>query len=117
MTTQYTVEMAPAPQVLVVTEQDQEIIVNPPPAVEVRIASTDVIGPVGPPGPAGNGSLQEFVQDTPAHVWTVHHNLDKPVSVEVLVDGAEIIADILHVSSNTFTVTFGNPTAGIVLYS
>lgn len=104
-----------------------EIIVRPPPAVEVIAASDDtdnVIvqmvgarGPQGPPGPAG-GTAYEYVQSTPAASWIINHNLNRPVHVTLYNDSGEIVySDVQRGSSNTLTVSFPAPTTGSAVVS
>lgn len=77
----------------------------------IRIVSGGVQGPPGPAGPAG--SSYEHTQAVAATVWTVPHNLGYRPGVTVLTTGGlEVLADVLHLSANTLTITFLAPLAG-----
>lgn len=77
----------------------------------IRFVSSGVQGPPGPAGPAG--SSYEHTQAVVSSVWTVPHNLGYRPGVTVLTTGGlEVIADVLHLSADTLTITFLAPLAG-----
>lgn len=54
-----------------------------------------------------------YTQSAPSASWVVTHNLNTFPSVSVVdTGGTEIIPDILYVSANSITLTFGSPTSG-----
>ena len=55
----------------------------------------------------------DFVQASPAAVWTINHNLGRPVAAAVYsVGGMELEADVVNISANQTQVLFVSPTAG-----
>lgn len=71
------------------------------------------VGEMGPPGPAGTleGTFDEAFPE--ALAWTVNHNLGRYPLVGVLTTGgAEVDADILHISANQLAVYFAVPFGG-----
>jgi hypothetical protein len=94
-----------------VHSRTQVVVVHPDKSVSVINA-----GPPGPPGSTAPPVIYRFEQNTPAYVWDVVHNLDRETIPSVVVEGEEITADILHISSNQFTVTFAQLKTGFVLY-
>ena len=75
------------------------------------------VAAAGPQGPAGNGSVTQFTQSTPASTWVISHNLGRAVTAEVFVGGQLVITDVVITDSNTLTVIFASPQTGYVLYS
>lgn len=60
-------------------------------------------GQPGPPGPAG--AAFEFVQNTPALIWNINHNLGYRPSVELLtVGGVEFNSNVVHINTDTVQV-------------
>lgn len=58
----------------------------------------------------------EFVQASPATVWTINHNLNRRVAVDVYNSGGqEVIADVQNTTLNQTVVTFITPTAGYAI--
>ena len=73
-------------------------------------------GPPGPPGSAG----QRFThsQSIAAASWTVNHNLGFYPTVAVLTaGGAEIIAAVTHLSTNTVTISLNAAATGSAVFS
>ncbi|WP_279480222.1 hypothetical protein [Aureimonas sp. SK2] len=75
-----------------------------------------VAGVPGPRGPGATGdgvTFYDHVQATPTTVWTIAHNLGFRPSVTILsTGGAEMRADVRHLSDDVLTVVFLLPTAG-----
>jgi hypothetical protein len=64
------------------------------------------------------GGAFEFVQSTPAAMWTVNHNLGfKPAVKALTVGGVEMWAEVIHANSNQVFIYFDAPTAGIATCS
>ena len=65
-------------------------------------------------GPPGNVVRHVHQQPVPSTVWTINHNLGfVPSSVSIRsTGGAEVDADVLHISANQLTITFLIPFAG-----
>lgn len=72
-------------------------------------------GPPGPPGPPGDPA-REFVQATPAASWLITHNLGRFPDVVVIVDDAEVDADVLYPDPNHLVIVHGSPLAGRAVY-
>lgn len=51
-------------------------------------------------------------QSTPATEWTVDHHFGVRPQVEVLIGTQQTSVDIMHVSSETTLITFGDPVTG-----
>lgn len=72
----------------------------------------------GPPGAQGidgtPGARYSHVQGSLASIWTVPHNLGFRPNVTITTTGGQEIwgGEILHLSSNTLTLTFDVPFAG-----
>lgn len=76
-----------------------------------RVAVQGIRGERGPSGVAGDSF--EFSQSSPALQWSISHNLGRRPIVELFsVGGAEIDADVLHISTDQVLVNFLLPTAG-----
>lgn len=57
----------------------------------------------------------EFVQGSPATVWTIPHNLDRHPLVAVWdTAGTFVIGSVEHLDTNTLRITFSAPFAGTV---
>jgi hypothetical protein len=62
------------------------------------------------------GTSYNHVQSSAASVWTINHNLGRPVSTVVFSPGgAQVLAGVLNTSVNQTTVTFTNPETGSAL--
>lgn len=95
------------PVSLALQSQGVKATVNTQPSVQLALAA--VLGSTG--GISNSGILHN--QMTPAMTWTINHNLGFVPSVEVYsVGGAEIDADVLHISANQTQINFVTPTAG-----
>lgn len=81
--------------------------------VTVPVTSTVTALTAGPQGPPG-GAAYEFVQASPATIWTINHNLGYRPSVEILDAGSqEIDAEVAHPSVNQTVVTLNPASAGL----
>jgi hypothetical protein len=94
---------------------------NRPPAVRLQLVRAEPLkiatGGTIEANLGGAGGTFEFVQATPALVWTVNHNLNRSVRASLqTLSGVEIIASIIHTSLNQFVVTFNTPQAGKAVY-
>ena len=87
------------------------VVVNPPPVIDVVV--TPGQGPAGPPGPAGGAARYIHVQSSAATPWIVNHNLGvRPVVDIVDAGGSQVLAEIIHISSNQVNVYFATPATG-----
>jgi hypothetical protein len=72
----------------------------------------------GREGPAGDVVALEgytHTQSSPSSSWTVNHNLGRKPLVQVLSPGGlEVIAEVLHVSTNQVLVSFASAQSGSV---
>lgn len=83
----------------------------------VQIVSDAEQGPPGPPGVSSNASHQH-TQSVASDTWTVNHNLGfRPAPSILSVGGKEMLAEILHTSTNQFIAYFDSPTTGIAICS
>jgi hypothetical protein len=74
------------------------------------------VGTQGPPGPAGaGGRIHVHTQSVPASEWVVNHNLGIVPSVEVYVGGAQVLAEVVHVSADQARIYFAVATSGTAL--
>lgn len=62
----------------------------------------------------GSGIEHNHLQNSASALWTVAHNLGKRPDVEITSVGGLTVArpEILHLNSNTLTITFDEPFAG-----
>lgn len=69
----------------------------------------------GEQGPPGAGASDEYSETfASATSWTINHNLGRYPSITLrTLGGAEIIAEILHVSVNQAIAYFAQSTAGV----
>jgi hypothetical protein len=104
--TEYTLIIEPAVAYdLLVDEPDQPEIV-----IEVE-------GPQGPAGAPG-GMPYEHIQAPESTTWIVNHNLGhRPVVAVLDIGGAEIEADVRHMSLNQCRVYLSVPAVGTVICS
>lgn len=103
------------------TEQ-QVVLVAGPTLQPVTVTSNGEVGPqgsrgdtgpvgpaggVGPAGPPSDASHYRHVQDDPAAVWVVQHNLGyRPAVCVEDSAGSVVIGDVLYVDANQLTITF-----------
>lgn len=78
-----------------------------------------VSGRQGPAGPKGeSGQVFEHTQSAPSDVWTVNHNLGfRPGASVLSPGGAQLLAEVLHISANQLQVFFDSPQTGRVICS
>jgi hypothetical protein len=71
-------------------------------------------GPQGPPGADGaDASSYTHTQASASSTWTIAHNLGWRPTITVLTTGGlQVIAEIVHLSTNTAQVLFVEPMAG-----
>lgn len=94
---------------------DYTLIVQPAPVITATVQVTQ--GPAGGGG-GGGGSAYQHTQNSASSAWTVNHNLGyRPNVALTTLGGAEMWAEVLHVSANQVLVTFDNPTTGLALCS
>lgn len=94
------------PLSLLLETQGEQAVVNTQPSAVLALAA--IIGALG-----SVGSGVTFEQLTPATTWNINHNLGYRPSVEVFsVGGAEIDAEVLHLSVNQTQIHFVVATAG-----
>jgi len=98
-------------QRVVVAADPRQVVARQP---QQRVGVAVAAGPQGPQGEPGlSGAGFTYTQASPATTWIINHNLGFRPSVEVLsVGGAEIEADVVHVSLNQTRIYFVAPTAG-----
>lgn len=85
---------------------------------EQTIVGTVVVkqGPAGPPGAGGSYLLH--TQSVAATIWTVNHNFGfKPVVSVLSVGGIQLLAEVVHISSNQVQIIFDGATAGQAIFS
>jgi hypothetical protein len=72
------------------------------------VGVTGPVGPAGPQGPPGvDTGYYRHVQDNPAAVWIVQHNLGYRPAVFVEDSaGSVVIGDVLYVDANQLTISF-----------
>lgn len=64
-----------------------------------------------------SGTKYEHTQSSPQSVWTINHNLGFYPTVQTFtVGGVEIFGDILNVSVNQTTITWGEPVSGLATF-
>lgn len=62
---------------------------------------------------AGGATFHEHVQSAAATLWTINHNLGREPTVSVkTTGGAEVEADVVHISANQVRIQFSQPLAG-----
>ena len=81
-------------------------------------AKTDLVAAINEladrPSTEGANKTYQFVQVSPARVWTVNHNLGLRPSVSIVDSGgAEIEADVRHSSPNQLVIYFAIPMSGL----
>jgi hypothetical protein len=85
--------------------------------------ATGATGPQGPAGPVGSdghsGGALYYPYPTVASVWTITHNLGFYPAGVVVEDtaGTTVVGDVEYIDSNTLTITFSFPFAGVVYLS
>lgn len=106
---QLTVVIQSPPQITTVVEQPSQV------TTEMVVGQ----GPAGPPGaPGPYGGQYEHNQGAASDSWVVNHNLGFRPNVTLLsVGGAEMIAEVLHMSENQARVYFDQPRAGLAVCS
>jgi hypothetical protein len=105
-----TVNVSAVTNTVTVTENGSSTVVTVPVTSTVTAVT---VGPQGPQGPAGSAAY-EFVQASPATIWTINHNLGYRPSVEILDAGSqEIDAEVAHPSVNQTVVTLNPASAGL----
>lgn len=92
---------------------DFKMVIQPP----AQIKTTLLIGQ-GPAGASGGSALPPFQFLSPLAVWVINHNLGRRPLVGVFsVGGIEMMAEVIHTSTNQIQVIFDNPTAGYAVCS
>jgi len=104
-----TVNVSTVTNTVTVTENGSTTVVTVPQT------STLTAITVGPQGPKGDpGTAFEYIQSTPAAVWTINHNLGFKPAVELLDAGSqEIDGEVSHPSINQTVVTLNPASAGL----
>lgn len=76
-------------------------------------ADSTVPGPPGPMGPPGPETTYIFTQVSASATWNIVHDLDRYPSVTVVdTGGSEIIPNVLYISADELTLSFGAATSG-----
>lgn len=97
---------------LIAGSQQFELITESP---VFELQTSGVPGPTGPQGPSGGAVSFAFGSAT---TWTVNHNLNRHVGVEILdSSGRAVLADVQEVSPNQVIVSFLSPISGVALIS
>jgi hypothetical protein len=81
------------------------------------VSATVVIEGIGIQGPAG-GQIPPYlyIQSEPAILWLVNHNFGWYPLVSIFTPGGvEVTAEVRHVSTNQFSVSFSSPQTGRVV--
>ena len=97
----------------IVAQSGGAVIVRPYRSEVVLLA--DAIAMPGPRGADGASGSTQYVHAQPAAAlsWTVAHNLGRRAMVTVLsIGGMEVLASVIHLSSNVLQIDFDNPMAG-----
>jgi hypothetical protein len=68
-------------------------------------------GPPGPPGPSGSSAFYRHIQDVPALMWTVNHNLGFMPNVRTMVNMggpglSTALGEVQHQDIYTLTIIF-----------
>lgn len=96
-----------------VVARTQRIEVNP----ATQAVSVVYAGPQGPPGESGS-AYYKHVQNVPANVWNVHHNLGVRLNVMAFDSaGDQVVGDVHHVDDNNATITHAYPFTGYAIFS
>lgn len=100
------IEVRPSAQTVVVYADDPDV---------VQVVAVGPQGPIGPQGVPGPFDSYTETFASAASTWTVNHNLGREPAIQVLsVGGVEMVADVVHISTNQAQVSFATPTAGRV---
>lgn len=84
-----------------------------PIAGETIIVNSGARGPAGPAGPAGAAEAHIHTQASAAAEWIVNHNFGARPLVQVFsAGGAEIEANIIHITDNQVRIYFAAAQAG-----
>jgi hypothetical protein len=106
-------------EILVVSESDAELFIETGDVLVVTQPELQILDVVeqGPPGAPG-GSYYQYIQSAAASTWVVNHNFGKYPAVTVYsVGGKEMLAEVVHVSTNQVLVMFDTPMTGRVICS
>lgn len=110
-------------EILVVSETEQLIVLEvggesvTEQVVTQEVLSEGIQGPPGPPGASSSASY-EHSQASASDTWTVNHNLGFRPAVSLLtVGGKEMLAEVIHTSTNQFFAYFDAPTSGVAICS
>lgn len=84
----------------------------------IAVTLVGFAGPTGPQGPPGAGGAYVHTQAIAAAVWVVNHNLGFRPAVAVLSPGGlEVIADIVHITTNQTEIRFNSPASGTARFT
>lgn len=99
-------------QVIVTQDGGNRVVVEAPPIHVVTASAIGIQGPAGTNGSAG--ARYTHVQASALLIWTVAHNLGFRPNVTVTTTGGQEVwgGEVLHLSSNTLTITFDVALAG-----
>lgn len=65
---------------------------------------------------ASGGGGVEYVQSTPSSAWVFNHNLGRRPIVSVFsMGGSEVLAEVLHISTNQAQILFDSPISGYAI--
>lgn len=82
----------------------------------ITVSTEGVQGPPGPTGPPGSSESHHEEEFTTTSSVVVTHSLGYNPIVQVIVGDEEVIAEVIHSTLNQFTVMFGVPLSGKVIY-
>lgn len=74
-------------------------------------------GADGARGPAGPAYALIVTQTAPSAAWPIAHNLGRVPAVTVVVDGEQVLADVVHIDSNNASVVLAEPASGLAILS
>lgn len=96
-------------------DESEEVTLN----FTEEIISLEVVGQVGPRGPAGASSgFFRFHQATPVLQWSFVHDLPYPPAITVVdTAGSALYGDLLYIDDQTIQIDFSVPTAGYAYLS
>jgi hypothetical protein len=115
-----TVISKPSPTVVVSTPDTKVVvakseviraIVSKPEPEKVVVRGTGARGPVGPPSPG----IPPFIQVAPSASWIIGHNLGRIPSIDVVIDGEVVLADVFHPDVNNSSVVLAEPAPGVAV--
>jgi len=86
--------------------------------LHVTDAKRGIAGCVSDPAAGTGTGAYRYIQDAPAAVWIINHNLGLQPNVRTYsAGGREMLAEIVHTSANQTYVYFDSPVSGYAVCS